>query len=197
MITIGQRVKHAIDDIGRGEFEVALEHASIAIDITSKRKYGRQRSGRVIYKDLLKEYSWLLELMALGGIDLEKSVFGNYPLPDNPEPSFADLMYHVVRCGLVHEEGLPDNFAFVNNDRLVMAEDHIELPTKVIWALLGIVVFCPANSGQKTGDGYWLSIFDKKFVINESWGREDLARAVYEERKPIRVALNWPKKEAV
>ena len=52
MITIGHRIRLAIYDIDRGEFEVALEHASIALDITAQRYYGSPKSSGGIYKRL-------------------------------------------------------------------------------------------------------------------------------------------------
>jgi len=36
MITLGQRVTHAIDAVGRGEYEFALEDVAVAIDISAQ-----------------------------------------------------------------------------------------------------------------------------------------------------------------
>lgn len=113
-ITIGDRVKLAIDEVQQGRFELALEHACIALDITSKRHYSSDRSTRGLFKRLLDEYVWIIELMSLGGLDIEKSCFGNFPLPDIPEPKIKDVIYHVVRCNLVHDEGLPENLIFAD-----------------------------------------------------------------------------------
>ena len=192
MITIGQRVQLAIDDFGQGRFELALQHAAIAIDITAQRHYQSARSSKLLYKKLLKEYSWLIELMAFGGINLEESKFGNYPIDGNPEPTFQDLIYHVIRCELVHAEGVPENFGFTDTDTITLQKDHLVFPKKLIWGLLAVVVFCPCNSDQRTAEGYWLSIFENRFVINDFWGQETVAKIVYEKRKPIRVGIICP-----
>ncbi|KFX63835.1 hypothetical protein KBK24_0119220 [Burkholderia sp. K24] len=192
MITIGERVQHALDDVERGQFELGLQHAAIAIDITSKRHYGKRRSSRTLYKNLLHEYAWLLEMMACDGIDLQNSKFGNYPLRDEKilEPSFADLMYYVVRCNLVHAEGLPPNLTFHDEPTLHLAREMVGLPKQVIYGLLGIVVFCPENSDQRAPRDCWLSYHDTRFIINEYWGRVDAVRAAYDRHQHLRVALN-------
>lgn len=192
MITIGQRVQLAIDDAGQGRFELALQHAAIAIDITAKRRYKSTKSSKSNYKRLLRDYSWLIELMAFGGINLDESKFGNFPIDGNPEPTFQDLIYHVIRCNLVHDEGVPDSFEFTDSDTITLQKGHLVFPKKLIWGLLAVVVFCPCNSDEKTADGYWLSIFENHFVINDFWGQESVARIVYEKRKPIRVGIVCP-----
>jgi len=192
MITLGQRVQLAIDEVEQNRFELALQHAAIAIDITAKRQYKSAKSSKSNYKRLLKDYSWLIELMAFGGINLDESKFGNFPIDGNPKPSFQDLIYHVVRCNLVHDEGVPDNFEFTDSDTIIMRKDHLVFPKKLIWALLAVIVFCPCNSHEKTADGYWLSIFENRFIINDFWGQECVARIVYEKRKPIRVGIICP-----
>lgn len=192
MITLGDRVQLAIDDAGKGCFELALLQVAIAIDITAKRHYKSTKSSGSNYKRLLRDYSWLIELMAFGGINLDESKFGNFPIEGNPEPTFQDLVYHIIRCNLVHDDGVPDNFEFVDSDTITFKKDHLVFPKKFIWALLAVVVFCPCNSDEKTADGYWLSIFDNHFIINDFWGQEAVARIVYEKHRPIRVGIIWP-----
>lgn len=117
-IGVGDRVKHAIDDVQRGQFELALEHACIAIDVTSKRLYSADKSSKSLYKNLLDEYAWMIELMSLGGVNVNDSIFGNYSIPGHQNPKFKDLVYHIVRCNLVHDEGLPSNFMFAEGDHM-------------------------------------------------------------------------------
>lgn len=192
MITVGQRVKYVIDEMEKGNFELALEHVAIAIDITSKRYYKGSKSSKSNYKNLLKEYSWLIELMAFFGINLDESKFGNYPIDGNPEPSFQDLIYHVIRCNLVHDEGVPKNFEFSDIDMITLKKDHLVFPKRLVWGLLAIVVFCPVNASELTDDGYYISIFQNQFHINDFWGKEDVAKHVHEKRNPIRVGIIAP-----
>ena len=185
MISIGERVKRAIDDMGRGEFMFALEQVSIAIDMTAKNHYKKTSSSGERYKNLLKEYSWLLELMSLPGINLDESKFGNFPFKDSGnkeyhEPNFQDLMYNVVRCGLIHGEN--SNLRFHQDNTIYLGKDILILPIRIVWGLLGIVVFCVDNKSEKTADGYFLSILEQRFTINGWWGMEEIIRMRYKER---------------
>ncbi len=194
-ITIGDRVKHAIDDVNRNQFELALEHACIAIDITSKRFFSSDKSSAKNYKNLIDEYSWMLELMAMGGINVNDSVFGNYPLLKCKEPKIKDLIYHVIRCNIVHDEGLPNNFMFADGDQMVCEKGIMVLPKKLIWGLIGIVVFCNVNKTEKTEEGYWLGIFENKLVINDFWGEESIVKGIYDRRELPRVEIQWTENE--
>jgi hypothetical protein len=193
MITIGKRVKYVIDEIAQSNFEIALEHVAIALDVTAKKHYKSDKSTGSNYKNLLTEYSWLVEMMAFGGINLGDSKFGNYPLPGYPEPTLQELIYHAICCNLVHDEGVPETFEFSDADSINTRSGHLVFPNRLIWGPLSIVVFNPSNVNEKTADGYWLSIFENQFQINDFWGQEHVAKHVYEKRNLIRVTLIVPK----
>lgn len=188
MPTIGERVKYAIDHMGRGEVHAALEHACNAIDITSQRYYGQNTSSRKLFKDLIKEYFWLIEFMSLGNFNLEETLFSNYPITEGVgkpilTPDFSDLMYHVVRCRLIHSDSLTEGFSFNKFNTLECSGNKISFPESVVWALLSIVIFCPINKNEQTAPNYWLSMYENRFVINDFWGDEKTAK---------RVASNYP-----
>ena len=190
MITISQRVLHAIDSIERGEYEYALEDATIAIDVSARRRVGKSQSARSDYKAFLSEYFWVIELMALNGIDLEKSVFANLTIEGVSVPKLPDLIYHVVRCGLVHSTGLPSNLAFVPGRVASFSHEQISLPAQVIWGLLASVVFAKVNASEKSVGDYFFTCESSRFLIRDSWGKADLLRPLYDSHVKVRVALN-------
>jgi hypothetical protein len=190
MITVAQRVMHAIDGIGRGEYEYALEDAAVAIDISAQRHAGKSSSGRSDYKAFLEQYFWVIELMALNGIDLQKSVFENLTIEGISAPKLPDLIYHVVRCGLVHSTGLPPNLVFVPGRVASFAHEHTSLPAQMIWGLLAIVVFAKVNASEKSVGDYFFNYEDSRFLIRDNWGKEDLLRTLYDKHVKVRVALN-------
>jgi hypothetical protein len=190
MITVAQRVMHAIDSVGRGEYEFALEDAAVAIDISAQRHFGKQQSAKSDYKAFLDEYFWLIELMALNGINLETSIFQNLTIPGVPVPRMPDLVYHIVRCGLVLSTGLPPNVVFVPGRGALFAHEYVSLPEQVIWGLLASVVFAKANSAEKSDGDCFLSYENLRFSIRDHWGREDLIRPIYDQHVKVRVALD-------
>ncbi|UVC28848.1 hypothetical protein [Pantoea sp. SOD02] len=194
MPTIGERVKYAIDHMDRGETYAALEHACNALDVTSQRYYGQKKSSRSYFKNIIKEYSWLIEFMSLGGINLDETTFDNFPIIEGVrqpilKPDFSDLMYHVVRCGLVHSDSLSDGFSFHKEATLLLAENTIIFPESVVWGILSITIFCPINKDQTTAPGYWIGSFENRLVINDFWGNEGIAHHLANRYPRPRVTL--------
>lgn len=181
MPTIGERVKYAIDHMERGEIYAALEHACNALDVTSQRYYEQKTSSRRHFKNIIKKYSWLVEFMALGGINLDETIFDNFPITDGVrepilKPDFSDLMYHVVRCGLVHSDSLSKGFSFHKEGAVLLAESTIIFPETVVWGILSISIFCPINKDEITAPDYWIGFFQNRLVINDFRGNESIAR---------------------
>jgi len=197
MIRIGQHVKYAIDAYTRREFLLAFEQACIALDMTAKNYYNSHKSTAKNYQNLLKEYLWLLELMSFSGINLEESTFGNFSFVDSHDkqhdnPSMQEILYHIVRCSLIHGDQSDQIFRFHQEDSIFLGKDILMLPYRVLWGLLGVVVFCKANKNETTADGYYLSIYNRQYDINMSWGIEELIHTQYLEliKNSPRVKLN-------
>jgi len=194
MITLAHRVTHAIDAVARGEYEFALEDAAVAIDISAQRVAAANRSSKANYKEFLERQFWLVELMALNGIAIPESVFGNVEVSGIKGPAkFSDIIYHLVRCGLVHSTGLPASVRFEDCRGVFLADNLIVLPSQVLWGLLAAVVFAPTNAGEQSEGDYFLECAGHRFRIADSWGKEDLIRPLYEAEVRTRVPLLIPR----
>ena len=189
MSTIGERIKYSIDHIGKGEIHAALEHACNAVDVTSQRHFSKTHSSRKTFKKFIGEYYWLIEFISDVGINLDETMFKNYPIEVGRkqilEPTFSDLMYHVVRCGLVHSDSLQKGFAFHNLDKVILGDKKITFPTKVVWGMLATVIFCPKNKEEETAPNYWIAFRENKLVINDFFGNEEVARHLVKVRYPM------------
>ena len=90
-----------------------------------------------------------------------------------------DVVYHVMRCGLLHSTGAESKIIW--SERIIFGSDELGnliLPQNFIWGLIGVVIFCPANKDEKISENYWIKISDFKFFIQELWGRVDLANRI-------------------
>lgn len=88
-----------------------LLHACCAIDATAKRLYPNSTRIGVRYVNCLRRYYWLLEPMMGAGINLIETRFANVPLPKTPTPDFAEVIYHIFRCGHAHGDEIPAAFS--------------------------------------------------------------------------------------
>jgi len=103
-----------------------------------------------------------------------------------------DLVYHLVRCGLVHSTGLRPSLQFIDGRQLRFAKELIVLPWQVFWGLLACVVFAKVNSDEHSVGNHFLEYGGQKWLIADIWGREELIRPLYDADVTVRVALKVP-----
>jgi len=183
MATIAERVKYCLTHYGRGEYLLALEHACNAVDVTSQKYYGATSSQRGLYKRLIQEYHWLIESLALGGINLDETIFENFPITEGVskpilKPTFGDLMYHVVRCSLIHSDSFTEGFSFQEGNEFVLGNRHITLPALTVIGIISIAIFCPVNANESVERNCWIEMFGNRFIVDDFWGKEDIAKHI-------------------
>jgi len=183
MLTIGDRIKKAIDEMGKGQIEHALTETCIAIDLTAQKISGKSRSSRTDYKKFIADYMWLISYMGLPGI-IAGAIRIKFKHPDiKPDATghcgVEDVVYHVIRCGLIHSTGLDEKIKWSDSTIIGSDEDgNLTLCNKFIWGLIGAIIFCPANNNENIDESYWIRIDDFKFFIQQLWGRVDLAKRI-------------------
>jgi hypothetical protein len=193
---IADHVKSCFDDAGQGKLDAALLHACIAIDATSKLLYPTERKVGRRYTQCIRDYYWLVEPMLGAGINLEQTVFANIKLPKTQAPDFADVIYDVFRCGHVHGDEVPDNYAVVPttgnwHSRWIVGRNTLRFPDRIVWALLSISIFSRVNERQKLQrfGPYILTLGDTEFPVEEWWGQEDRVRPIANQHNQVRVTL--------
>ncbi|MCA9371553.1 hypothetical protein KC726_01510 [Candidatus Woesebacteria bacterium] len=183
MLTIGDRIKKAIDEMEKGQIEHALTEVCIAIDITAQKISGKSRSSKSDYKKFVSNYMWLISYMGLPGI-MAGTIRIKFDHKDvKPDATgycgVEDIVYHIIRCGLIHATGLDERIIWSDNTIIGSDEKgNLTLCNKFIWGLVGAVIFCPENKNEKIDENYWIKIDDYKFFIQELWGRVDLAQRI-------------------
>lgn len=201
-ITIGENIAGTIDEIDRNQFELGFRHLCTAIDQSAKKHYKTDRSGRKNYQKFIKEYYWVLELIVFPGLDLENSKFGNFPIQTEKdllsEPSFADIIYHVIRCGLTHDDGIPKNIKFTETNLMYLDKEILHIPKNLIWGIIAIIVFAECNHDEQIAKRFWIEITGNRLCINDFFGEEAVLNSIYnkniprsqdEKKEPLKVAI--------
>jgi hypothetical protein len=191
---LSDQVTTAIDDAQAGKFDAALLHACIAIDATSKRLYPTERAVGKRYRACLRMYYWIIEPMIGAGLNLVETRFENAPLPNNPSPDLADVIYEVFRCSHAHGDEVPSSFLVIKclggfGSQWILTKGELHMPDRVVWALLAVAVFSHANKGEQTRGNYYLSLGADRFLLTEWWGREDDFRPIANRYNHTRVKL--------
>ena len=169
--------------MNKGQIEHALTPTCIALDLTAKKVAGKDRSAKSDYKNFVSSYMWLITYMGLPNV-MANAVKVTFSHPDIKNDTsgccgIEDIVYHVMRCGLLHSTGLDSKIQW--SEDVILGTDasgNLTISNKFIWGLIGSIVFCPENKSESIDETYWISIDNFKFFIQEVWGRVDLAKRV-------------------
>ena len=106
------------------------------------------------------------------------------------DPDLADIIYHVFRCSQAHASELPVKFKLIPTEagvykwRIDRSEDGgVQMPDKIIWALLATAIFSAVNGDINTMGEHrltWGNEFEgigtKIFLLRDYWGKEGEVR---------------------
>lgn len=179
-MNVGDSVRMAIDDWTRGELESAMLHACNAVDGTAAKLHpGVGSNAR--FTRLLRDNYAVFGPMGAPGINLRKTRFPvrvRSPKAEGGQPDIADVIYGIHRCTHGHGDELPDGFELLpdaagplSRTRMLFEKGKVRLSDRVIFGLLAVAVFSPANKGQTVPDGYHFTFGKEELLINEWWGR--------------------------
>lgn len=191
-------VAKAISDWQSGDSESAMMHACNAVNGTATKACENIKSDRVKFTTLLRDNYAILGPMGMPGVDLDKTLFGVDLKKANPkinEFDLADLIYKIHRCSHGHGDELLKGFELIPDAAgphgithfcSDLVEGCVQLSDRVIFGMLGVVVFSPINKHQRSNYGYFLSYDGTELPINEWWGRaDDFLEMVNNGRSPV------------
>lgn len=203
MLKISDNISATIDELDRNHYELALRHICVAIEQSAKKFFGLKKGKRNNYKNFISNYYWILELMVFQGLDLDKCKFGNFPIETDgkpiKQPSIADIIYHIIRCGLMHDDGVPENIQFTENNSIYLDKNILLIPKNFIWGLIAIVTFTKCNKNESIDKRFWIQVSVNRFCLNDFFGQEEIMKNIYERNvhrgedgEPLKVAIILP-----
>ncbi len=105
-MSIGKRADEALASLASGDAEAALLSACVLVGATSRLEYPNEPRDSVRYKNFLSSYVWIIGLVAFQIVAKGYKVKCLHPELKPTEDDTAlleDVLYKVVRCGLLHE----------------------------------------------------------------------------------------------
>jgi len=174
-VGIARVVNDAARHLCEGDFDGALTDASIAVDATAGKCYPK-RSNNKRCKAFLRDNIALMLLVATSGHLIARKgirVPYNHPrinLDQKGTAPLEDILYHAVRCSLLHEGGLPGNIKFSAKRAMRFATGSLELPASLIAGLIVSVVCCPQNKRVKFAPNLRLVFGEKALPLRSLRG---------------------------
>ena len=182
-MSVSKRVEDAIDKTVSGDTESALIPVSIAIDATASQVYPHKRNNQA-YKEWLHDNLTLITKVGMGNVSIE-NIHLKYSHRDlQPDHkglcSIEQLLYHVVRCGLLHKAELPNTLKFSSEDVIKIEGDTLTLGSSLLNGLILAVVVSPVNANEKAQNNYGITVFGKHILLNEIWGKKEVVLNMFE-----------------
>ena len=170
-MSIADRVRECMDKYGSNDLDNALIQVCIALDATSKNEYPSAKKVSERFKRFVRENLDVITFFTLNG----NIVRDRFQVGDL---TFDNLIYKVLRCGLLHEAKVPQLLKFVQpGESVTVSDKQWCLPTTFIMGTLLSVVGASSNGGQRLPGQYGVTVAGKQFSLNDLWGHIEAVRA--------------------
>lgn len=100
----------------------------------------------------------------------------NVPLlkaDSNGYVGIEDIIYHVIRCGLIHECEVENLIEYTDETIIGDFNGKFKMPKQLFWGLTLATIFCEKNKDEQSEDIVNINIKGKDFSINDLWGKEN------------------------
>jgi hypothetical protein len=164
---VSRRIQQCIERLQIGDYEGALVNLFPAIDKTGKKRRPKEGVGSRI-RSFLKDEEVLITAVGMGNVFKNCSFDGI---------SFEDALYKFGRTPISHEGELDPRLKFNEKGGIQIGRDNWNLPSSYIVGMALAVIIAPENEGEHTQEGLGITIFDKRFALNDIWGKPDDVRS--------------------
>lgn len=152
---------------------MAASSVCIAVAGTAKKAFPKERYDGKKYKVFLRRHMGLIAFVATGlalkrGVSIRLGF--DHPAVRKDDEGYCtleDILYHVVRCGLIHESVFPNAVRFGDN----LSSDG-GLPKCILNGLILAVIVAPENKNESLPQDWIQEIKGKPVILNDFWGKE-------------------------
>lgn len=180
-MSIGKRVREALDRQIDGDHEAALIPACIAVAASAEKAYPHLKRDNEKYKLFLSDNHDIIMLVAFGiptqGVSFK---FSHDDIRQSIVPGMAtleEILYHVVRCRLIHDGELDPAIHFGQSNEFGLLDNEVVIPPEIIDGLVMAVVGSGCNKNERLPGASYHLIFhqsagDVRVEINSLWGQK-------------------------
>ena len=175
-MSIGKRASETLASLASGDAEAALLAACVLVGATSRREYPHESVDSLRYKKFISSQIWVIGLVAFQIVaegykvrclhpDLKPLVDGTVLL--------EDVLYKVVRCGLLHEADIRSHVQLSDSTILGYEDGKYIFSERLPRALLVAAMLSPKNSGEQLQGSYTVRIGRREFPAQSLWGKRN------------------------
>ncbi len=178
-MSIGTFVSSSLELMDEGKYDVALSLAYSAVDATSAKCFPNLRTNNSRYKSFLKKNMRIVTTYGMpsviaGGIKIKCINIPDLKTDDDNMAGLEDILYHVIRCGLIHQCEIEDRIEFTERTILGDFEGKFRIPFAIIFGLIMAVILSKENSSEKIPSTKEININEKNTDLNSLWGKGEI-----------------------
>lgn len=175
-MSIGKRAGETLASLASGDAEAALLTACVLVGATSRLEYPHESRDSVRYKSFISSQIWIIGLVAFQIVAKGYKVRCLHPdlkpLADGTV-LLEDVLYKVVRCGLVHEADISSHVRLSDSKIIGYDGGKYVFSERLPRALLVAAMLSPKNSGQQLQGNYTVRIGRREFPAQSLWGKRN------------------------
>lgn len=177
-MSIGSFITIALNSFNLGHHDVSLALACSAIDASAKKLYGNGLSNNQRNKQFLKDNMRIVSYFGFPGLSLGGLIIKCDSIPEINKNAkglvpIEDIIYHAIRCGLIHECEVDRRLEFVEGTFIGDFNGKFRLPAHVIFGLILAAVLSEPNSKETLAIDYTFDFRGKHYELNNLWGKKN------------------------
>lgn len=170
----------------KGKMDVSLALICSAIDATSKKMF-RNDSNNCRIKKFVKLNMSIITKYGFPGLIATDIKIKCIDIPYNLKPDrdgyvgIEDIIYHVIRCGLIHECEIDNLVEFTDTTIIGDFIGKFKIPKQLFWGLALSVIFSHVNVDEPIYDEVLININGMGYNLQELWGKELEKNYIYKQ----------------
>ncbi len=176
-MSIGTFVSASLELLEHEKYDAALSLACSAVDATAA-KYFPSKNNNERNKCFLKDNMGVITTFGMpglsaGGIRIKCENIRGIKTDNECMAGLEDIIYHVIRCGLIHECEMDQRLVFTKRTQLGDFDEKFRIPSAIVLGLIMSVVLSARNSSEILPGEHYAVFNGKKYNLNELWGKKE------------------------
>ena len=181
-MSLVKRVDEALARIRAGDPEGALLPACAAVESTANRESPSFKSRERRFKTFFATYGWIIGRVVTGAPWPRRLQIGaapaGLPLDANGTCATDDLLFEVVRCGIVYATHPSDYVILEPGTGLRCEGGKYRVSNRLPLGLVAAVILSPENAKQRLPQRAAITLDRREVDANDLWGKAEMVASL-------------------
>jgi len=159
-----------------GSQDVAVSLICSALDATAKKRYPKKNNNER-NKQFMRDSMHIITYFGMPGIFATGIRIKCVDVPGiktdkDGYVGIEDIIYHVIRCALIHECDVAELIVFTEHVRIGDFNQRFEIPKSVFVGLAMSTILAPENADERCAKSIVINTASGSYEVNDIWGAE-------------------------